>query len=610
MDQNYCKHARSQIPSEIGMIGLAIPMTAPAPWEIVHESSVSSLPCYSSESTSERGFLNQLHSTFLYDDSSESESESENEDTPTTSHKLSSECAASDAQPSSPLRSRPHTLGSRGVHPRASILNRQGQQMRAFAQFQESYDGRKNTMEDRHIQVAAQVAMLPVEILPTDTGTATAVGMVGVKSRRRGEYFHDVQPLANGAFARSAAPITATVRQVNIKKRRRPVPQQTSSMECRLCKPLPALPALPQDEAMSSRHEIAYERVASSDPERCSHFEEGKPWPMWPRVEESDESLPVSSSKQPNDSESKPGPISLWALQPSPSKPTAYKVQRLVLSLLNWRLLAMPTTIASTMRPPPRGSPRRAATVAQPSAPPRRPSWEPQDKVRQPIVAPDLSTEFLFSYQQPQGPRRVHTVHAPPRRGPAIERPTTTKGSLKRFVSLSKYRDRFRECKDEQNYDLGSKKLGRQQQSAAVQGLYQSQGSQDQSAPRQFHGAQIVKTPSDAFQRLPSPYNSESTATAYMWTSAPGSPRVEQNRSVDKPLPALPPEAHLEPPRKRVNEIVPAKIGTDHGGHSQPVPVDLLDGQDSAIQSVLQPAEARQKKELAAATPEITVDIA
>lgn len=201
----------------------------------------------------------------------------------------------------------------------------------------------------------------------------------------------------------------------------------------------------------------------------------------------------------------------------------------------------------------PPGSPRRrAATVAQPSAAPtRQPSWEPQDNARKPIVDPNLSTEFLLSYQQPEGPRRAQTARAPPPRGAAIEIATTAKGSLKRFVSFSKYRDRFRERKDEQTHDMGRKKLGQQQQSAAVPGLNQSQGSQHQSAPQRFNGAQIVRTPSDAFQGLPSPYHSESTATTHVWTSAPGSPRVEQNSGVDKPLPALPPEAHLGPPRGR-----------------------------------------------------------
>ncbi|CZR67023.1 uncharacterized protein PAC_16922 [Phialocephala subalpina] len=198
--------------------------------------------------------------------------------------------------------------------------------------------------------------------------------------------------------------------------------------------------------------------------------------------------------------------------------------------------------------PPP--SPRhRAATVGQPPAPPtRRQSWEPQVNARHPIVAPDLSTEFLLTYQQPQGPRRPQTVRSPPvtQRAPVIERVATAKGSLKRFVSFSKYRDRFRERKDEQHHDLERKKLGQQQQPPAIRGLYQS--NQDQPADQRFHGAQIIRTPSDAFQGLPSPHSSElptstdhvydtlsyspyrpeTTAGDHAWMTGPGPPPAEK----------------------------------------------------------------------------------
>lgn len=249
MDQNYCSCARLQILSE-EQIGLAIPMTAPASRGIVHEPS--GMSGYLSESASEWDPINQLRSTFLYDDSSESENESEDEDNPTVSNKLSSECAAGGAQPPSPRQSRSQSRGPRGIHPRASTLNCQGQQIRPFAQYHETYEGRKDIMEDRRIQVAAQVAMLPIlldETQLTDMQTATTVAMVGVQSRSRGEYFHDVQPLADGTFVRSATPTIATVRQVNMKRRQRvPVPQRAEFLYCALCKPLPALPPLPQEE--------------------------------------------------------------------------------------------------------------------------------------------------------------------------------------------------------------------------------------------------------------------------------------------------------------------------------------------------------------------------
>ncbi|CZR67024.1 uncharacterized protein PAC_16923 [Phialocephala subalpina] len=227
MDHQCSTRARSQsLPEE--NIGVAIPMTSPATRGLIHPPS--DISGYSNESASEWGFITQSHATFLYDDSSESESGSE-----------CTEFVAEDPQPLTPLstgRSRSQTVGLRSIHPRATTLNRGGRPMRPFAQYQQSWKEREAEQEERRINVEK---------------VAVAVALIGVKSRRRGEYFHDVQTSADGTFARSATPPVATVRRVNIKRGRRrsrrqaPATKQTKSLDCGLCKPLPPLP---QAEAM------------------------------------------------------------------------------------------------------------------------------------------------------------------------------------------------------------------------------------------------------------------------------------------------------------------------------------------------------------------------